>query len=244
MDAPFELPPPVARYLDLALPAGQEIRLARLEQTGTLRTDPSSDRWLAFDATEVVRPDRFRFEWVARVRVAPLVHLQVTDSLIAGRGSGEVRLGRWIPLGRARESAQMNEATLHRFLAEAVWYPSALRPSQHLRWTAIDDSRADAALTADGVSVSLEFRFGPDGEVTGIHTPARWGRFGARLRTAAWEGHFGELMEVDGLRVPRDGEVGWYVENTWRSVWKGRVRSARYEFAPLGARAPGSPARG
>ena len=237
MDVPGELPPPVVRYLNLALPVRQDIGLAHLQQEGMLRTDPSSERWLPFEATQVVRPGRFHFEWIARVRVAPLIHIQVIDSLVEGRGSGQVRLGRWIPLTRSSESAQMNEATLHRFLAEAVWYPSALRPSDQLRWTAIDDGRARATLSVHGASVGLEFRFGAGGEVTGIHTPARWGRFNGHLSTAAWEGHFGELIEVDGVRVPRDGDVGWYVGNTWHCVWKGRLTSARYEFAGSGSTA-------
>jgi hypothetical protein len=42
-----------------------------------------------------------------------------------------------------------------------------------LRWTPIDNTKALATLTADGVTVSLEFRFNEAGEVSAIFSPGR-----------------------------------------------------------------------
>jgi hypothetical protein len=154
----------------------------------------------------------------------------VRDALIAGQGSGEIRLGPF-RLARSGGTPEMNESSLHRFLAEAAWYPSVLWPSEFLRWTALDASRAEATLSVHGASASLEFRFAPTGEIAGIFTPGRWGRFDGRMRKAPWEGRFGDVTEIDGVRVPRDSEVSWLVGSTWRSVWRARLVSARYEFA-------------
>jgi hypothetical protein len=41
------LPPPVARYLRLALPSPKHIQEVRIWQTGTPRTDATSERWTA-----------------------------------------------------------------------------------------------------------------------------------------------------------------------------------------------------
>jgi hypothetical protein len=54
---------------------------------------------------------------------------------------------------------EMNAGSLHRYLAEAVWYPTALLPGPNLNWTAIDSSKALATLTDHGIMVALEFRF-------------------------------------------------------------------------------------
>ena len=103
------------------------------------------------------------------------------------------------------------------------------------RRTALDagfsEHAALATLTDHDTTVSLEFRFNQAGEVTGIHTPARWGSFAGAYRQLAWERHFGNYVERDGMRVPAEGEVGWYVAGTWRRVWKGTVTWATYEFA-------------
>jgi hypothetical protein len=125
---------------------------------------------------------------------------------------------------------EMNSGSVHRFLAEAVWYPSALVPGRGLTWTAIDPTRALATLTTHGVTVSLEFRFGDSGEVTAIYSPARWGSFAEGYRQVAWEGHFRDYRERDGVFVPTEGDVGWYVGSEWRAVWKGRV--IEYEAQP------------
>jgi hypothetical protein len=118
---------------------------------------------------------------------------------------------------------EMNSGSLHRYLAEAVWYPTALLPSPTLRWTEIDAIRALATLTNRGVTVSLEFRFAETGEVTGIYTPERWGTFPGGYRRVPWEGHFRDYRNWDGVLVPTEGDVGWYVGKEWQAVWKGRI---------------------
>jgi hypothetical protein len=117
----------------------------------------------------------------------------------------------------------MNSGSLHRFLAEAVWYPTALLPGPNLRWSAVDASTALATLTDHGVTVSLEFRFADTGEVTGIYTPARWGTFEGGYARRPWEGHFRDYQRRDGVLVPMEGDVGWYVDDEWQAVWRGTV---------------------
>ena len=71
-------------------------------------------------------------------------------------------------------------------------------------------------------------RFSAAGEVTGIYTPARWGRFGGRYAQAAWEGHFADYRETAGMRIPMSGEVGWYSDGAWQCVWKGKLTEVVY----------------
>jgi hypothetical protein len=217
------LPAPVSRYLRRALGSIRQLQLVRLKQLGTLRTDVRSERWMSFEADHVIAPRATGFVWNARVRVAPLLHVGVRDSLVEGRGSGQVSLLSAFTVSEAAGVPEMNAGSLHRYLAEAVWYPTALLPSAKLRWSAIDTRRALATLTDHGVSVSLEFRFSDTGEATGIYTPARWGSFEGGYKELPWEGHFGNYEEKMGLFVPTEGEVGWYVDNKWQAVWKGRI---------------------
>ena len=217
------LPPPVARYLRLALPSPRHIQEVRMRQTGTLRTDTTSERWMPFDAEHIVVPPATGFLWDARVRIAPLLHVRVRDALIEGRGSGQASVMSAFTISAAAGGIEMDAGSLHRYLAEAVWYPAALLPSPALTWAEMGTNTALATLTTHGVSVSLEFRFADTGEVTGIYTPARWGSFAGGYRQAGWEGHFHNYRDRDGIVVPTEGEVGWYVGGEWRAVWKGVV---------------------
>jgi hypothetical protein len=218
-----DLPSPVARYLRLALPAPTTIREVRIAQVGTLRTDPASDRWMPFEAEHLVIPAAPGFLWNARVHVAPLLHVRVRDELVDGTGSGQVSLLSAFPVNSAAGGPAMNSGSLHRFLAEAVWYPTALLPGPNLQWTGIDDTRALATMTDRGTTVSLEFRFAANGEVAGIYTPGRWGSFSDGFKQVPWEGHFRHYREHHGVLVPTEGDVGWYVDGEWRPVWRGTM---------------------
>lgn len=114
--------------------------------------------------------------------------------------------------------------------AEAAWYPSALRPSDALRWSPIDESRVLATLSSGALEVSLEFRFGAGGEVLGIYTPGRWGTFDEGYARIPWEGHFARYEEHQGVRVPMEGEVGWYIDGEWQPVWSGKIESVQFQF--------------
>ena len=224
------LPPPVLRYLNHALPPPvRGLTLIQYQQQGTLRTNARSENWMQFTASQVIAPGTTEFIWTAHVEIAPLLHVQVKDSLIGGQGSGQVALLSAVPVASDGGTMEMNSGSLHRFLAEAVWYPSALLPSSQLTWTPIDDSRAVATLTNGSVTVSLEFRFSTDNEVTGIYTPGRWGSFDGGYKQVAWEGKFRNYSRRNGVLVPTSGEVGWYIDGQWQSVWRGTVVSASIE---------------
>ena len=226
------LPAPVARYFTRVLQKQQPIiQLARFTQVGTLRTDVRSDRWLKFEASQIVAPPAIGFLWNARVAMAPLLHVRVRDALIAGQGSGQVSFLSAFTVAAAGGNLEMNSGALHRYLAEAAWYPTALLPSAKLRWSAIDGNTALATLTDNGVTVSLEFRFNTAGEIAGIYTPARWGTFDGGYKQVPWEAHFRNYVNRGGILVPSEGDVGWYSEGEWRPVWKGTITEATYEFA-------------
>lgn len=231
LDTFVSLPAPVLRYLRRVFSPGQRrIAATRLIQSGRLRADVNKDRWFRFSAVHHVRPLLTEFQWTARVSVLPFVHLLVTDSYRGGIGSGNVKLLSAIPLTRRADGEAMNAGSLHRYLAEAVWYPTALLPQPGLSWSAIDACRALATLTHAGTTVALEFRFGPEGDVSGIYTPGRWGSFADGFKQVPWEGHFADYTVMSGLRVPSRGEVGWHIDGHWHCVWKGQVRDAQYEF--------------
>lgn len=225
------LPPPVQRYLHRVLPDGfKTIGLAHLRQEGRLRLDAKSERWMPFTAEQMIAPTAAGFLWNARVGVIPGIHIQVLDSLVDGRGAGQVSLLSAIRIAFVGGTPEMNSGALHRFLAEAVWSPTALLPSETLRWSPIDDSTASATLTAHDVTVSLEFRFNAAGEVVGIFTAGRWGNFRGGYLQKPWEGRFGDYVTIQGMRIPKHGEVGWYDDGVWQRVWEGTLVEAKYDF--------------
>ena len=230
LDALDQLPPPVARYFRHVLPDRRPfIRVARLEQVGTLRTNIRSRRWSSFTARQIVVPGSPGFVWDARVTILPLLHLRVRDAYVGGTGSGRVSVFTGITLAADSGRPELDSGALHRYLAEGAWYPTALLPGPALRWSPLSTTKAVATLTNAGLTVSLEFWFNDTGEITGVYSPGRWGRFDGGYQLTPWEGHFRNYQERDGMLIPCEGEVGWYTRPEWECVWRGRTVEVDYE---------------
>ena len=229
------LPAPVARYFWRALTDGQPlVRCLRMRQTGELRTGTRSRRWAPFTACQIVVPAAPGFVWDARVALPLAGHVRVLDSYRAGIGAGRVSLLSAFAVMAASGAPELASGALHRYLAEAVWTPTALLPASGVRWTAIDDRTALATLADRGATVSLEFRFDAADDVVGIHSPGRFARVDGGYRQMPWQGRFGSHALRAGMRVPTEGDVGWFDRGAWETVWRGRLVDARYEFASAG----------
>ncbi len=230
-DSLSTLPTPVSRYFRHVLTDGEElISIATLQQSGLLRTSTTTDAWSEFTARHVVAPPVTGFFWNAKVATPFATHVRVVDSYIAGVGGGEVTLLSALTVAAGAGEPELNSGALHRYLAEAVWYPTALLPQSGVQWSPVNDHVAIATVTDRGTKVSLEFRFNDIGEVVGIYSPGRFQRHEQNYRQVPWEGHFRDYQLRGAVRVPSYGEVGWYENETLELVWKGNLVDVQYQF--------------
>jgi hypothetical protein len=230
-DSLSDLPPPVAQYFRRVLTNGQKlITTARLKQSGVLRINTKSDTWSSFTAEQIIVPSAIGFVWNATVATPFAMHVRVLDSYIHSVGAGRVSLLSAFPLASAAGEPELNSGALHRYLAEAVWCPTALLPQSGIVWSPIDDHSARATLTDRAITVSLEFRFNDVGEAIAIYSSGRFGRFDGTYKQVPWEGHFRNYRKQGDMHVPGYGEVGWYENNTLQLVWKGEISDVQYQF--------------
>ena len=214
---------PVTRYLQMALPTTKHIQELRIRQTGTLRTDVNSERRMSFEAEHLVLPPATGFVWNARVRSCS----DDTRSRPRRAHRGERFRAGQSAVGVHRERGCQYAGDERRFVAPVLGRSGlvsdgiAAKPDTQMDRDRRDQVAGDAENR--GVTVALEFRFAETGEVRGIDTPGRWGTFGGSYEHRPWEGHFRNYERRDGFWVPREGDVGWYVEDEWHAVWKGTV---------------------
>lgn len=148
-----DLPPPVRRYFRAVLQDGQPIvGGVRLSQEGQFRRSDSEDRWRPFKATQVFTTRPPGFDWDARIRMAPGVTAFVHDAYVAGEGMLHAKALSLITVADVHGTTAAAEGELLRYLAEAAWYPTALLPSQGVRWEAMDGSAARATLRIREIS--------------------------------------------------------------------------------------------
>jgi hypothetical protein len=225
-----DLPDPVRRYLSSALPTDQSyVDSVRLEQNGELRLGDASSPWKSFTATHYVTVDPPGFFWDASIRLAPLVSVDIRDLYQNGNGSASVSLFGVVPVDGVDPSPELNEAELLRYLAEAVWYPTALLPSEGITWEPIDDSTAKATIEHGDVSASLEFSFNEEDEVTRVYAEERHRRVDDGFEPTPWSGYWDDYQTRNGMRIPMAGEVVWHLPDSDLNAWRGRVTEISYD---------------
>lgn len=157
-----------------------------LRQRGRLNMSDAGNHWKPFSAVQRVVAHRAGFDWDARVLIAPGLPVRVHDAYVAGVGQLRAAVQGLFKVADTTPLAALSEAELMRFLAEGVWYPTALLPSQGVVWAAVDAHSATATLHDSGHCVSLLFHFQADGLVDSVHADARApGRWFYQCRTLA-----------------------------------------------------------
>src|SRR5437879_2189424 len=142
------LPAPVVRYFRAVLRENQPLVCrARIAQRGDFLVRPEAGEWRPFHAVQRVATHPAGFVWDARIQMAPGLVTFVRDAFVEGRGSMSGSVLGLFPVISLEDTPEIASGALHRYLAEAVWLPTALLPSQGVAWTALDDSSARATLT-------------------------------------------------------------------------------------------------
>jgi hypothetical protein len=168
------LPAPVQRYFRAVLKNGQPlIAEATIAMTGTMNMSATGQQWKPFTSEQRVTTRRPGFLWDAKVMMFAGVPVRVEDSYIAGQGRLTAKLLGVFTLANVHGGGDIARGELMRYFAEAAWYPTALLPSQGVRWVAVDDASASATLVDGPITLSLLFRFAPAGLIASVHADAR-----------------------------------------------------------------------
>lgn len=222
------LPDPVQRYFQAVLKEGQPIVTAvNLSQQGLFNMSETKAKWSPFIATQVVTTQRPGFDWDARIQMAPAVSAFVHDAYLLGEGSLHASLLGLFTVADVRGTPEAAQGELLRYFAEMPWYPTALLPSQGVRWEAIDKTSARATLTDRETTVSIVFRFNAEGTIETMRADAR---YRDKITAMPWSGRFWDYATRNGMLIPLEGEVGWEYPDGIRLYYKGKVTEINYEF--------------
>jgi hypothetical protein len=225
------LPDLVRRYFDRALTDGQPmIRRANLSMRGRFNMSLTAEAWKPFTSVQYVLTNRPGFVWDARITMAPGLPVRVTDSYIGGRGQLHPALLGLFPVGTLEGDGDFAKAELMRWFAEGVWYPSALLPSQGVTWTPVDATSSRATMTDGPLTLTLLFRFGPDGLVASIYADARAATVDGVSVMLPWECRLSDYQPQDGMIIPMTGEVLYHTAKGERSYFRGTVTQVTYAF--------------
>ncbi|WP_138430029.1 DUF6920 family protein [Fodinibius saliphilus] len=207
----YDLPPIVSRWIDQTNIADQQfVQAIQLKQKGKMKTTPDGG-WMSVQAEQFIKTANPSFLWVAEAEMAPYIHLAGRDKYKDGKGHMLIKLLSLFPVVNA-EGAEMNQGTLVRYLAEMVWYPSAVT-EEYLRWEQLDSSSARATIKYGGITTSGIFEFNKDG------LPVRFKaeRYYTRQERATLERWVinidpSSYQLLDGIMIPTQASVTWQLD--------------------------------
>ena len=227
------VPAPVRRYFQSVLTEAQSIvTAATVDHIGTFNMSDAGHAWKPFSSRQRVVTRRPGFVWDGRVTALPGINVHVHDAYVAGEGILHPAVMGLVTLFDLRGPGDVAQGELMRFLAEAAWYPTALLPSQGVRWAPIDDRSARATLVDGDLSLTLSFVFSADGPIESVRAEARGRTVGKTIVPTPWEGRWSNLQWRDGMLVPLTGEVAWLTPEGRKPYWRGTITALRYEMAP------------
>jgi hypothetical protein len=200
------LPEPVQRYFRYSLKEGQKyISYARLKHGGFFKPSPSLD-FLPIEAEEYFSIEKPGYIWYAEMRPFPYVWLAARDTYFQGRGNVLAKLFSGITIANSRGN-ETDQGAMIRWLGEAVWYPTALLPSDNIRWEEIDNKSAKAFFTDKGRTVVGIFHFNEKGEVTSFTADRFMGK-----SLEKFEGRCQDYKLFGGMKVPSLVDATWHLK--------------------------------
>jgi len=222
----FDLPHPVKYWLENSGIVGkEEIHSVALSQRGWMKTSPDQKGWNETLAEQYFNIDKPAFLWHVRMKLFSVLKTQGVDYFLNGKGNMQIKLLSIIPIVNAG-GEKINEATLQRYLAEIVWFPSAaLNP--YIQWETLDSNSAKATMNYKGTVGSVTFYFNDHGEVSKLFA-FRYKENTDDAKREKWLITVNEIKELNGIRIPIKSEITWQLSSGDFTWYKIEIENLKY----------------
>ncbi|MFO8068416.1 MAG: DUF6544 family protein [Alkalibacterium sp.] len=219
------LPASVQRWLQYSGIVGREkIVSGRLKQEAEMRME-ADGQWMTVEAEQYFTSEEPGFIWSATINAAPFVHIAGRDKYLNGKGSMLIKPMSLFTIADSK-GEEIDQGTLLRYLAETVWFPSAVL-NDYIRWKEIDEDNAKATMTYGGISTSGVFTFNQMGEVTNFEAE-RYGEFDGEFSLETWSISVSDYKTFEGIKVPTKGKITWKLDDGDFNWFNFEVREIEY----------------
>ncbi|UWX53785.1 hypothetical protein NYZ99_11605 [Maribacter litopenaei] len=215
-DTLSELPAVIQKWLTNSGVIGKKfISNVHLVQELQLKMKPEQLEWNNGAAEQYFTVQPPAFNWNITTQMNSILKVVGRDKFENGNGEMTIKLFSLIPVANAKNHEKVNQATLQRFLAEIVWFPSASL-SPYIKWESLNEYSAKATMDYEGTRGSGEFHFDEKGNFKKF-IALRYQDSNATEPTE-WTVIATKTEERNGLKIPVECEVSWELENdkwTW-----------------------------
>jgi hypothetical protein len=222
------LPAIVQKWLDASGVLGREpISRVYLEQALQFRMKPEDQDWSAGTAQQYFSVEPPAFHWTTEMKMNSILKVLGRDRYVNGEGEMTIKLLGMLAVADVKADPKTNQATLQRYLAEIVWFPTAAL-SPYLEWEQIDELSAKASMRYQGVEGSGTFHFNEAGEFTKFST-LRYMDANDEAPTE-WVVKAKRLDKFNGIQIPVECEASWILESGEWNWLKLEIEKLSFEF--------------
>lgn len=209
-----KLPTIVQKWLtNIGVIGNNPISNVHLVQELQLKLKPDQENWNNGKANQYYTIYPPAFNWSITTEINSILSIVGRDKFVNGNGEMTIKLLSLISVADAKNSDKIDQATLQRFLAEIVWFPTASL-SDYITWEQIDENSAKATMTFNGTKGSGIFHFDNNG-IFKKFTAMRYKDVKDSL-PKLWTVSAIKTEERNGLKIPTELKADWKLDNnTW-----------------------------
>jgi hypothetical protein len=160
----------------------------------------------------------------------PILSVVGRDKFENGNGEMMIKLFSLIPVAHVKNDKKVNQATLQRYLAEIVWFPSASL-SPYIKWEIVDNYSARATMEYNGTKGSGIFHFDENGNFKKF-VAMRYQDSKANEATE-WTVIATKTEQRNGIKIPVECKAIWKLASgnwTWLKV---KITDIKYEISGI-----------
>lgn len=228
------LPPIVQKWLASSGVVGKpQVSNVHLMQHLQLKLKPEQTDWKEGTAEQYFTIQPPAFSWNLTTNMNPVLPIVGRDKFDEGKGEMLIKLLSCISVANAKNNAKVDEATLQRYLAEMVWFPSATL-SDYVQWEEVDNTSSRATMEFNGTKGSGIFYFAPDGQFEKF--VAQRYKEATDKEPTEWTVTATKTEERNGIKIPTECEAHWNLDEgrwTWLKLKIGHIEY-NVEGMPVG----------
>lgn len=204
------LPHPVQKYFHFALKEGiTKPRFVRIKQTGLFKPNLETD-FKPLTAEHYAITTIPGFIWSGDISFAKVIWVKGIDTYFNDTGSLLIKFMSGVTISKEAGS-EIAQAQLVRWLFECFWYPTALLPSDRLKWSPVDSTSARLNFIHNDIEIEAVVHFNEDGSVYKL-TSQRYMTTTAGPKLTGYTGYFSNYENVNGIMIPLHSEVEWNLD--------------------------------
>lgn len=211
-----DLPLPLQKWILTNGAVGKQmVNNVYLEQDLLLLMKPGQKEWNKGKAKQIFTTSPPAFNWDISMKLNRLLPVVGRDKFVDGQGEMNIKMFSLLPLANAKNNSKIDQASMQRYLAEIVWFPSAVL-SPYISWKTLDAYSVQATMEYNGTIASGVFYFNENGSFQKF-VALRYKGVDDK-QALQWTVTALRIEERNGIKIPIECEATWKLANgdwTW-----------------------------